>query len=154
MWTQHLSTNNYILPTDFSPEMLKIMEKRTGVRGELLDNYNLQLKRPEQYDMCFFAFWLSHVPDSFVTDFIGSILRTFKSGTRLLVFDSYLNNTELNCLEHKGNIQIRALKSGDVYRVYKKYFTRDELEDLASACCTSHRIEFTQNYFYILDGNL
>ncbi len=154
MWTQHLANHNSIFPTDSSSEMLDITEQRTGLRGIVVDNFDLQIENNREYDMCFFAFWLSHVPEDRVASFFTSVRRSVNPGSRLLIFDSYLNKSELNCLEHKKNVQIRALRNGEVFRVYKRYLTRPELENLGSRYCSSYRIDYTPNYFYMFDGNL
>jgi ubiquinone/menaquinone biosynthesis C-methylase UbiE len=154
MWTQYLAKNNCVLPIDSSASMLKINQKRTGLEGIVGDIYDFQIDLKKEYDLCFFGFWLSHVPKEKITTFFIRLRSLLKSTARVIIFDSYLNPNELNCLSYKENIQIRALNSGETFNVYKKYYTKDELIEIAKPHFKSFKIQFTENYFYMFDGNL
>jgi len=153
-WTQYLKESNRITIVDFSDEMLKINVSRTGVSCLKKDIFDLVVDEPENYDMCFFGFWLSHVPEERLDDFFFSVRKSVSRGARVVIFDSYLNKNELNCLKFENNIQVRPLLDGKIFNVYKKYYTQSELEEKIGKYFSEFKIELTPHYFFIFDGIL
>lgn len=154
MWTQYLLENNTVTPVDASPEALSINYRRTGLKGVIGDAFELSSHKGGGYDLCFLAFWLSHVPLQLVDGFFRDIARTIAPGGRVVIFDSVYNGSELNCLSHENDIQVRSLKSGEAYKVYKRYYSSFALRSLAGRFFRNHSLLLTSNYFFILDGQL
>ncbi len=153
-WSKLLLERNTLTATDAAEEMLEINRLQTGVRGRLLDIF---LDPPRwlrgQYTACFFSFLISHIPPSRMKNLIAVVDAALPmEGGRIVIVDSYYNPTELNCLSHKDDIQIRALKDGRSYRVYKHYYTQAELEAFANRYLEKWSLSFTENYFFVLDG--
>lgn len=154
-WTQFLIKNNKVLAVDNSNEMLEINRARSGVEGIKQDIFSLSIDNPNNYDACFFGFWLSHVPENQLDEFFQTIKKSLAKNARVIIFDSYLNQTELNCLKYEDNVQDRALNNGKVFKVYKKYYTKEELENLiGNRYFKEYKITLTPEYFYIFDGIL
>jgi len=154
MWTQHLILNNSVLPTDSSSAMLDINKKRTGLDGMILDAFNIHSSSFSEYDSCFFGFWLSHITKELITPFFDGLIKCLSEKSRIIIFDSYFNKNELNCLNFENQIQQRVLKNGKVFNVYKKYYTKEELKEIGDIFFDSYKILNTPNYFYIFDGIL
>lgn len=154
MWTQFLAENNDVMPVDNSQEMLDCNFDRTGIVGKQVDIFETSWHREFESDLCFFGFWLSHIPPERLQKFWSIVKQLLIRNGRIVVFDSYLNRTELNCLSHENNVQVRVLNDGRQFRVYKKYYTKHELEQIANELFSEYKLIFTENYFYILDGSL
>jgi len=154
MWTQYLMLKNSVLPTDSSSEMLNMNHKKTGLDGLILDAFNIPPSSFTGYNTCFFGFWLSHIDKEFVAPFYEGLIRGLSKKSRAIIFDSYFNKNELNCLNFENQIQQRVLKNGSVYNVYKKYYTKKELTELGDLFFDTYKIFTTPNYFYIFDGIL
>lgn len=154
MWTQHLIKNNKVTPTDYSKEMLDKLHERCGVKGKVIDNYHIELEETKEFDLCFFSFWLSHVPPEKEHSFFTELKRVLNKGCELYIVDSFLNKNELNCLTQKENIQLRPLKSGKTFRVYKKYHDKSSLTSTLGPYLSNITVEYLPNYFFIARGTL
>ncbi len=154
MWTQYLAEGNSVTPVDTSPEALCINRARSGVAGVVGDAFQLAFLAPHSHDLCFFAFWISHVPEEHMARFFRSVADAVSPTPRVVVVDSIYNPTELNCLSHENSVQMRALRSGRAFRVFKKYYTPSELRSLSERYLKHSRVTYTGDYFFVLDGVL
>ncbi len=153
-WTKLLARKNQILPTDASSKMLDENFKNTGIKGLIIDIYqDLPDALLGKFTACFFGFLISHVPRGKIEALFERIDQALSPpGGQVTILDSYYNPTELNCLSHSNDIQLRTLKDGRTFRVVKHYFTRVELETMADKYLADWSIEFTKDYFFILTG--
>jgi demethylmenaquinone methyltransferase/2-methoxy-6-polyprenyl-1,4-benzoquinol methylase len=88
-WTDTLlSMGGDVTAVDAAPEMLDIARKRLGEDRIKYRQSNLFQWRPEQeYDLIFFANWLSHVPPSALDGFLGKVQHTVRSGGQIAIID-------------------------------------------------------------------
>lgn len=154
-WTKILLEKNEVLPCDASTEMLQVMQEHCGVQGIQLDVFgDLPLELKNQFSMVFFGFFLSHVRSELIEQFMEFVSSSLKPNGKMLIFDSYYNSTELNCLSHSDDVQLRVLRSGETFRVVKHYYTAIELEEFAEKYLEDWQLDFTDNYFFALSGTL
>jgi demethylmenaquinone methyltransferase/2-methoxy-6-polyprenyl-1,4-benzoquinol methylase len=89
IWTQELvKLGRSITALDGSPEMIAINRSKAGVTAIEYQCVDLFQWEPEkQYDLVFFAFWLSHVPPAHLSGFLGKVAHSTKPGGRVFIVD-------------------------------------------------------------------
>jgi len=76
---------------------------------------------PGGFDVCFFSYWLSHVPAERFAVFWGQVATALRPGGRVFLVDSY-HPTPL-----AGHTQERVLDDGRKFTVVKRFWQPDEL---------------------------
>lgn len=93
---------------------------------------------PRRFDVCFFSFWLSHVPDERLASFWAKVDAAVRPGGRVFLIDSH----EAGDAERPVRTQQRVLDDGRWYTVVKRFWLPAELTAHAAwaldACVTRH----------------
>ncbi len=126
LWTKILLTiSDSLVAVDGAQEMLDVNQAKLGssrVTYRLSDLFNW--KATEDYDLVFFAFWISHVPEDLLIDHFVEVAKSVKPGGRLFILDEPQGGKQLSGPTDKGE-QTRTLYSGDTYRIVKVYLDPD-----------------------------
>jgi demethylmenaquinone methyltransferase/2-methoxy-6-polyprenyl-1,4-benzoquinol methylase len=135
LWTKHLArTARTLTAVDSSPEVLDI--NRSRVNGEHVRYVRADLfewQPPEQaFDVCFFSFWLSHVPDNQFAAFWGGVARALRPGGRVFLIDS-ARSERSGAADHiqpaEGHeTMTRRLDDGTEFRIVKRFYDCGWLE--------------------------
>jgi 2-polyprenyl-3-methyl-5-hydroxy-6-metoxy-1,4-benzoquinol methylase len=150
IWTQHLARSaTTITAVDAAPEMLARAQARDGVASVRFIEADLFSWRPDRrYDTVFFAFWLSHVPETHFESFwslVGDCLRP--GGEVFFCDDSYRAAPEL--IEGKSSpIVERRLNDGTPFRIIKVPFQAEGLERRLRAMGWNIAVRPTAGPFY------
>lgn len=152
-WTTVLATRNSVTIVDSSPAMIEINTSGVNVKSVCADIYRLTVDQPQHFDACFFAFWISHVPEERLEEFFASVSRNTGPSPTIYIVDSVFNPAEVNSMEYVDNIQTRALSNGHIYRVYKKYYSPKQLRETLAPYVAVDWIK-SDDYFFVLKGTL
>jgi demethylmenaquinone methyltransferase/2-methoxy-6-polyprenyl-1,4-benzoquinol methylase len=129
IWTQELMTiGASITAIDGSWEMIEINRAKSGAAAidyECVDLFNWEPKR--QYDLVFFAFWLSHVPPSHLPEFLSKVARTTKPGGRVFIVDEPRSDSNISGPNIEDLYQERTLNDGRTFRIVKVYHDPQEI---------------------------
>lgn len=130
IWTQELMRiSGSITALDGSPEMIEINRAKLGEIGIEYRCIDLFEWEPEkQYDLVFFAFWLSHVPPSHLSSFLDKVARATKAGGRIFMLDEPASERNISGANVKGLYQRRTLHNGRSFRIVKVYYDPHEIE--------------------------
>src|SRR4051795_4106637 len=85
------------------------------------------------YDVVFFAFWLSHVPESHAYRFWRSVHDALRPGGRFFLVDAARAVVEGNVIhawelpDRKSATELRRLEDGREFRIVKRSFDPDRL---------------------------
>ena len=79
---------------------------------------------PQQFDVVFFSFWLSHVPESHFDDFWALVRDALAPDGRVFVIDSGPIETEPG-----DDRQVRQLADGREFTIVKRFWQPDELAE-------------------------
>jgi ubiquinone/menaquinone biosynthesis C-methylase UbiE len=82
------------------------------------------------FDSIIVAFLLSHLTPQQQSGLIGSLARALRRGGRLLILDSAWSEARAR-VRSRVSEQERVVADGRSFRLHKRYFTGDELSDLA-----------------------
>jgi 2-polyprenyl-3-methyl-5-hydroxy-6-metoxy-1,4-benzoquinol methylase len=130
VWTQQLITISHsIVAIDGSPEMIEVNRAKLGetaIKYQCIDLFKWEPQK--QYDLVFFAFWLSHVPPSHLSNFLNKVARATKPGGRVFIVDEPKGDSNISGSNTKGLYQQRTLSDGSSFQIVKVYYDPGEIE--------------------------
>ena len=118
-----------ITALDGSPEMIAVNRLKAGTTAIEYKSVDLFHWEPEkQYDLVFFAFWLSHVPPALLSGFLSKVARATKPGGRVFLIDEPKSVQNISGPNVAGLYQQRTLNDGRSFQIVKVYYHPQELE--------------------------
>ena len=129
IWTRKLvQTADRVVAVDANPETLALnTDEAEHVVADIFD-----FKAPNEFDVVFFSFWLSHVPDDRLDEFWDLVRSALKPDGRVFVVDNNVKGDPV----HKGRTRIdngverRQLSDGREFDIVKHYRTPADLPHL------------------------
>lgn len=157
-WTHALlSLGRELTAIDASPEMLALARQKVGgavVQFQQADLFQWQPR--QQYDLVFFANWLSHVPPQRLDAFLGTVARAVRPGGSLAIVDQYAPMPEdreiiVRKEEEEGAIYARrSLLDGQTFIIVKVFYDLPILENLLDALDFTVTIHKLDDIFFFL----
>ena len=87
--------------------------------------------RPERrFDVCFFSFWLSHVPAERFDEFWRLVRSALKPGGRVFLVDNAAGGEGTHTTGRREGEETRTISDGRTFRIVKHYWTPDQLAGL------------------------
>ena len=138
IWTARLARSaDRVTAVDASPEVLERNRAKVGpnapVEHVVADLFAWEPARA--YDVCFFSFWLSHVPRERVAEFWGLVARALRPDGRVFLIDN--THTDGGDLRHTvgagDEVARRSLADGREFDIVKRFWSTAELEAEAAA---------------------
>lgn len=116
---------------DASPAMLELNRARTeGASNVRYSQHDLFAWRPsDSYDVVFFAFWLSHVPDDLFGRFWEMVRGALKPGGEVVFVDSVPQPDDAKAATDV-RVEQRTLNDGRAFRIVKRYWEPDTLTNV------------------------
>ena len=130
-WTQWLAENaRQVTAVDAAEEMLALNRQRvkgSNVQYILADVFSWKSDR--QFDLVFFAFWMSHVPQDRFAAFWELVGHSLKANGRVFFIDE-LDTERARGLETRvdDDAVVRELEDGRQFRAVKVFYQPSELE--------------------------
>jgi 2-polyprenyl-3-methyl-5-hydroxy-6-metoxy-1,4-benzoquinol methylase len=160
IWTEHLLQQaGRITAVDASPEALALNRDRTRsakVRYIQADLFKWQPDR--QYDVVFFAFWLSHVPPERFDDFWRFLVSAVKPNGRVFFLDSRYESTSTaknhRLEDRQSTSTLRRLNDGREFEIVKVFYEPETLTNRLRALGWHCTIAQTSTYFLYGFGSL
>jgi len=123
-WTQRLARGaHHVTALDSSPEMLALNRERVAMQNVRYVLADVLSWRPDrQYDLVFFSFWLSHVPDGSFSAFWDLVRSAITTKGRFFLIDE-LDTARIRALETRlsEGVVVRTLEDGRTFRAVKVY---------------------------------
>ena len=122
IWTRKLvRLAERVVAVDANPETLALnTDEAEHVAADVF-----KWQPPERFDLCFFSFWLSHVPDERLDDFWTLVRAALKPGGRIFLVDNNVKGDPV----HRGRervddgVERRRLNDGREFDIVKHYRT-------------------------------
>jgi 2-polyprenyl-3-methyl-5-hydroxy-6-metoxy-1,4-benzoquinol methylase len=153
LWTGRLATHaTHVTAIDASPEALEIARSKVSVANVDYVAADLFAWEPERtYDVCFFSFWLSHVPTDRMGSFWEKVKRALAPDGTVYLIDSarsHRASARDRAVQNPGEeLMLRRLADGREYHVVKHWFDAPALRlQLAELGWTAH-IQSTREFF-------
>jgi SAM-dependent methyltransferase len=86
-------------------------------------------KPAERFDLVFFSFWLSHVPEERFDEFWSLVRGALAPGGRVFLVDSGAGDTAHTGTEQADGEETRSLSDGRTFRIVKRRRRPDELAE-------------------------
>ncbi len=153
LWTEHLAAHaDRVTAVDGSPEMLELCRARVGEeRVEYVRADLFEWEPQRTYDMCFFSFWLSHVPEERFDAFWEKVKRALGPNGRVFFVDSSRHDLA-SAVDHKlsapgDSTMLRRLADGREYRIVKQFYGPGQLQARLAGLGWSVEVETTREFF-------
>lgn len=83
----------------------------------------------ERFDLVFFSFWLSHVPEERFDEFWSLVRSALAPGGHVFLVDSGAGDTAHTGIEQADGEETRSLADGRTFRIVKRRWQPDELAE-------------------------
>jgi SAM-dependent methyltransferase len=160
LWTRRLiSGARRLTAVDAAPEVLEINRERVG--SELVRYVEADLFEwtPPQsaFDVCFFSFWLSHVPESRFVAFWEKVRGALRPGGRVFLIDSARSESS-GARDHalstdEGQTMVRRLDDGTEFQIVKRFYDPDRLQRRLAELGWNVEASATGEYFIYAAGS-
>lgn len=154
LWTARLaSCAATVTALDGSAEVLAIARSKVPADNVEWVHADIYEWEPEaRFDVCFFGFWLSHVPGELLAPFWEKVGRALSPGGRVFLVDSAVND-HASAADHERprpgeRIETRRLQDGREFRIVKHWFEAGALQRTISELGWSARIEGGEFFVY------
>jgi SAM-dependent methyltransferase len=164
LWTQKLLAHaDELTAIDASPEVIELARERVrgGAAGDAAARHaavryvqtDLFAWEPDEraYDVCFFAFWLSHVPEQRFAAFWEKVRRALASTGRVFFIDSapseHASAVDHKLSAHGEQTMLRKLADGSEYRIVKHWFEPAALQRRVAALGWRVEVAMTSEFF-------
>jgi len=140
-WTRRLIRHaTRVLAVDASPETLAINAEKVGadapVEHVVADIFDWQ--PPRHFDHIFFSFWISHVPDEAIVDFMDTVAAAMKPGARVAMLDNrgadaderHVVEITDGTTDNRTGLSERLLNDGSTFTIVKVYRPPERLAEL------------------------
>jgi len=135
IWTQELLRHaDHVTALDSSEDALALCRERVGEAGGRLQTKVCDVFEwtpQDKYDVVFFSFWLSHVPEERFESFWNLVSSALAPGGRVFLVDSLYtpeSTAQDHLLETNGVVE-RKLNDGRSFRVVKVFHTPETLSE-------------------------
>jgi len=152
IWTETLlQMGSEVTAVDAAPEMLAIAQKKLGVERIKYQQADLFHWEPaQQYDLVFFANWLSHVPPTALDDFLGKVQRSVHPGGQIAIIDQYQPSDSDRQVAKENIYATRPIEDGRQFTIVKAFYDlhqlNHKLEQLGFEVNTH---KFTDTFFFL-----
>ncbi len=150
-WTQELvGIGQVVTAIDASPEMLEINRQRTAtsrVEYRLADLFDWTPER--QYDLVFFAFWLSHVPVDRLDGFLLNVRDAVRPGGHLFIVDQCDDHSAAPLPKREGMLEERTMPDGRTFRIVKVFYHPGALAERVRRLGFEVAAERVDAFFYL-----
>jgi 2-polyprenyl-3-methyl-5-hydroxy-6-metoxy-1,4-benzoquinol methylase len=158
IWTEELvRIGQPVTAIDASAEMIAINRNKLPGAGVSYHQTDLFEWEPDRtYDTVFFAFWLSHVPPERLETFLAKVARATTPGGRVFMVDSCdsaHSGAKVNpTLVVDDLVHLRQLKDGRAFKVIKRYYQPDELQQFFARAGLTVSARTTGQFFIYASG--
>jgi 2-polyprenyl-3-methyl-5-hydroxy-6-metoxy-1,4-benzoquinol methylase len=153
LWTERLAPHARSLTAiDASAEVIELARARVADPHVEYVQADLFAWEPERtYDVCFFSFWLSHVPQERFAEFWSKVERALAPNGRAFFIDS-LRSDLASAADHElpapdEQVMLRRLADGREYRIVKSFYEPAALQGKLTELGWNASVERTPEFF-------
>jgi demethylmenaquinone methyltransferase/2-methoxy-6-polyprenyl-1,4-benzoquinol methylase len=106
----------------------------------------------ERFDVVFFSFWLSHVPEARFDEFWETVRAALAPGGRVFLVDSGAGDSAHTGKDQAGEEETRSLADGRSFRIIKRRWVPDELAARVRPLGFELELRDTKNGHFLVGG--
>jgi SAM-dependent methyltransferase len=145
IWTRRLvPTAARVVALDANAETLALNTQA----AELIVADLFEWRPPQEFDVVFFSFWLSHVPEERFDEFWALVRSALRPDGRVFLIDS--GPPEVAA---EGELQKRQLADGREFTIVKRFWQPDELAERVSVLGFELDLRLTGNGLFLNGGS-
>jgi demethylmenaquinone methyltransferase/2-methoxy-6-polyprenyl-1,4-benzoquinol methylase len=145
IWTRRLvPTADRVVAVDANAETLAL----NTPAAELVVADIFSWRPPQQFDVVFFSFWLSHVPEGRFAEFWALVRSALRPDGRVFLIDSGPPE-----VAGEGELQVRQLADGREFTIVKRFWQPDELAERVAALGFELDLRLTRNGLFLNGGS-
>jgi SAM-dependent methyltransferase len=146
IWTRRLvPAADRVVAVDANAETLAL----NTPAAELVVADIFSWRPPQQFDVVFFSFWLSHVPEERFAEFWALVRSALRPGGRVFLIDSGPPE-----VAGDGELQVRQLADGREFTIVKRFWQPDELTERVTGLGFELDLELTGNDLFLSGGSV
>ena len=107
----------------------------------------------ERFDVVFFSFWLSHVPQERFDAFWGLVRSALRPAGRVFLIDSSAGDKAHTGTDQEGELETRTVADGRAFRIVKRRWEPDELADRVRPLGLDVDLTMTANGSFLVGGS-
>lgn len=145
IWTRRLvPTANCVVAVDANAETLAL----NTPAAKLVVADIFRWTPPQEFDVVFFSFWLSHVPEERFAEFWGLVRSALRPDGRVFLIDSGPPRTV-----DAGELQVRQLADGREFTIVKRFWQPKELAERVAELGFELDLALTGNELFLYGGS-
>lgn len=154
LWTRILlQMGRDVTAVDAAPEMLALARRKVGDASVHFEQADLFTWEPaREYDLVFFAFWLSHVPPETLDAFLAKVRRAVRPGGQVVIIDEYAPTVEDQLIAKGDMYAIRPLRDGRTFTIVKVFYDLNTLQEKLAQAGFEVKIERLDSIFFFLSA--
>jgi SAM-dependent methyltransferase len=150
IWTERLLRHaDRVTAVDAVPEVLALNRSRTGGAAEYVLADIFAWEPPREFDVCFFAFWHSHVPSRRFEAFWQLVARALKPRGRVFLVDNARLGDTGHLVSSAGEVARRRLSDGREFDIVKRFWAPEELEHEVAGAGWCLNVRTTANGYFV-----
>jgi len=156
VWTEALvKSAASVTALDSSQEMIdrnrSRLKRNPKVRYILADFYSWIPDKA--YDAVTFSFWISHVPGSKLDEFVSKVSRCLKPEGGVFFVEQQREAIKNETMDRPGGeIAKRTLDDGREFKIFKHFYSPDEIEECFRRRGITTRVSETPTHFFYVSG--
>jgi demethylmenaquinone methyltransferase/2-methoxy-6-polyprenyl-1,4-benzoquinol methylase len=149
IWTRKLvRLADRVVAVDANAETLALNTSDADlVRAEVFE-----WRPADRFDLVFFSFWLSHVPEERFDEFWSLVRAALAPGGRVFLVDSGAGDTAHTGTDQADWEETRSLADGRTFRIVKRRWTPEELADRVRPLGFEFELGETANGHFLVGG--
>jgi SAM-dependent methyltransferase len=149
VWTKELLRfTDRVTAVDAAAEVLELNRARTSGSAEYILADVFGWEPPRRFDVCFFSFWLSHVPSHYFEAFWQLVDRALKPEGRVFLIDNARLGVARYMVSSAGEVARRRLSDGREFDLVERLWQPERLEREAASVGWSLTARTTANGYF------
>ena len=149
IWTRKLvRLAERVVAVDANAETLAL----NTTDAELVRADVFEWRPAERFDLVFFSFWLSHVPEERFDEFWGGVREALEPGGRVFLVDSGAGDSAHTGTDQADWEETRSLADGRTFRIVKRRWTPEELAERVRPLGFELELRNTANGHFLVGG--
>ena len=151
IWTRRLvRLADRVVAVDANAETLAL----NTPEAELVRADVFEWEPAERFDLVFFSFWLSHVPDERFDEFWSRVRAALEPGGRVFLVDSGAGDTAHTGTDQADGQETRSLADGRTFRIVKRRWRPEELGERVAPLGFALDLRDSANGHFIYGGGV